>query len=203
MYHVIQGLLVGIASMAPIGMQNLFIINTALAQPLRRLFLTCMIVAFFDMSLSISAFFGMGALMDAFPTVKIIVLLVGGLIMGYMGYGIFVATPTIETVDTKIPISKIITMAFVVAWGNPQALIDVSMMIGAFRATLNQTEGLQFLLGVLLAALVWFNSLGLTIYKLSQKISISSLVWINRICGSVIVVYAIKLVYEGIKLLVA
>ena len=31
--YFLQGLLVGLATFAPVGMQNLFIINTALVQP--------------------------------------------------------------------------------------------------------------------------------------------------------------------------
>ena len=48
--YFLQGLLVGLATFAPVGMQNLFIINTALVQPVRRIILTLIILAFFDMS---------------------------------------------------------------------------------------------------------------------------------------------------------
>ena len=39
-----QGLVIGLAYVAPIGMQNLFVINSALAQPRRRALLTAAIV---------------------------------------------------------------------------------------------------------------------------------------------------------------
>ena len=55
--YFLQGLLVGLATFAPVGMQNLFIINTALVQPVRRIILTLIILAFFDMSLSAAAFY--------------------------------------------------------------------------------------------------------------------------------------------------
>ena len=45
--YFLQGLLVGLATFAPVGMQNLFIINTALVQPVRRIILTLIILAFF------------------------------------------------------------------------------------------------------------------------------------------------------------
>ena len=38
--------------------------------------------------------------------------------------------------DVNVPILKVITTACVVTWFNPQALIDGSMMLGAFKATL-------------------------------------------------------------------
>ena len=61
--YFLQGLLVGLATFAPVGMQNLFIINTALVQPVRRIILTLIILAFFDMSLSAAAFYGIGAVL--------------------------------------------------------------------------------------------------------------------------------------------
>ena len=47
MLYFLQGLTVGLAYSAPIGMQNLFIINSALNSRRRRAFLTALIVAFF------------------------------------------------------------------------------------------------------------------------------------------------------------
>ena len=58
-----QGLTLGLAYVAPIGMQNLFVIDSALTKPRRRALLTALIVLFFDVSLSLSCFFGIGKLM--------------------------------------------------------------------------------------------------------------------------------------------
>ena len=51
----LQGLTIGLAYVAPIGMQNLFVINSALTQPRRRALLTALIVIAFDISLAASA----------------------------------------------------------------------------------------------------------------------------------------------------
>ena len=57
----LQGLTIGLAYVAPIGMQNLFVINSALTQPRRRALLTALIVIAFDISLALACFFGIGA----------------------------------------------------------------------------------------------------------------------------------------------
>ena len=102
--YFLQGLLVGLATFAPVGMQNLFIINTALVQPVRRIILTLIILAFFDMSLSSAAFYGIGAVLEMWPLTKLIVLLFGGLLIVYMGFNIFKTEPDMRNVDTHIPI---------------------------------------------------------------------------------------------------
>ena len=54
----LQGLTMGLAYVAPIGMQNLFVINSALTNKRKRALLTALIVIFFDITLSLACFFG-------------------------------------------------------------------------------------------------------------------------------------------------
>lgn len=61
MSYFFQGLTMGLAYVAPIGLQNLFVINSALTQSRHRAFLTALIVIFFDISLALACFFGIGA----------------------------------------------------------------------------------------------------------------------------------------------
>lgn len=67
MAHYLQGLLFGLAYIAPIGLQNLFVINTALAQPRRRALRVAMIVTFFDISLALATFYDVGKLLTWLP----------------------------------------------------------------------------------------------------------------------------------------
>ena len=73
-----QGLTMGLAYVAPIGMQNLFVINSALTRTRRNALITAAIVIFFDIVLSLACFFGIGALMQAHPWLQTVVLGLGG-----------------------------------------------------------------------------------------------------------------------------
>ena len=84
----LQGLTMGLAYVAPIGLQNLFVINTALTQPKKRVYATALIVIFFDVTLGLACFFGIGALMKASIWLEMIVLLVGSLIVIWIGIGL-------------------------------------------------------------------------------------------------------------------
>lgn len=48
----LQGFMMGLAYVAPIGVQNLFVINSALTQKKSKAFLIALIVIFFDVSLA-------------------------------------------------------------------------------------------------------------------------------------------------------
>ena len=193
-----EGLLLGFAVLAPIGMQNLFIVNTALVQKVSRIVITILIVAFFDITLSVSAFYGIGAIFDIWPFLKGIILLLGGAVIFYMGYTVFNSEPQVSHMDTNVTIWNIVTTAFAVAWLNPQALIDVTMMFGAVKASIPEDAAIYFLLGYIVSAFAWFGTLSTIIHKLAKRIQISQLIWINRICGLILFGSGAKLFLDGV-----
>ena len=78
----------GLAYVAPIGVQNLFVIHSALAHPRRRALATAGIVIFFDVTLALACFFGVGVVMETFPVVRMAVLLAGSLVVLAIGVGL-------------------------------------------------------------------------------------------------------------------
>ena len=199
----IQGLTMGLAYVAPIGLQNLFVINTALTQPKSRCYLTALIVIFFDVTLGLACFFGIGAIMQASKILEMIILLVGSLIVIWIGLGLVRAKDTMDT-STKvdIPILKVITTACVVTWFNPQALIDGSMMLGEFKATLPAGTDFFFVGGFASASVLWFLGITTIISLFSAKFTDKTLRVINVICGAVIIFYGFKLLWTFIQMIV-
>lgn len=193
----LQGLSLGLAFLAPIGMQNLFVINSALSHTFDRALATSLVVVFWDISLGVTCFLGAGALMDAFPWLKKIMLGLGGILVIYIGIGLIRTKASLDGGnDVNQPFLKIIVAAFVVTWLNPQALIDGTMMLGAFRATLPTGGDLPFILGFTSASFIWFNGLAIASNLLGAKINTCALTWLNRLCGVVIICYGAKLLYD-------
>ena len=197
----LQGLSLGLAYVAPIGMQNLFVINSAASQKFGRATATALIVIFWDVSLGLACFLGIGALMQALPWLQKIILGVGGLLVIYIGVGLVRAKADLSGgKDVNQPLWKIAGSAFIVTWLNPQALIDGTLMLGAFRASLPVGGGSYFIIGFASASFIWFGCLSVLVHLLGSKINNRVLVWINRICGAVIIVYGIKLLFNLIKM---
>ena len=200
----LQGLTMGLAYVAPIGLQNLFVINTALTQPRKRVYATALIVIFFDVTLGLACFFGIGALMQASVWLEMAVLLVGSLIVIWIGIGLLKSKE--ESLDTgkdvNIPIAKVVTTACVVTWFNPQALIDGSMMLGAFKATLPEGTDFFFVGGFASASVMWFLGISTIISLFSAKITDKTLRIINIVCGIVIIFYGLKLLWSFIQMVI-
>ena len=199
----LQGLTMSLAYVAPIGLQNLFVINTALTQPRKRVYATALIVIFFDVTLGLACFFGIGAVMSASPWLEMAILLIGSIIVMWIGQGLVRAKDTLDTsTDVNIPIAKVVTTACVVTWFNPQALIDGSMMLGAFKATLPEGTDFFFVGGFASASVIWFLGISTLISLFSAKITDKTLRVINIVCGIVIIFYGLKLLWSFIQMVI-
>lgn len=202
MHIYLQGLTMGVAYVAPIGLQNLFVINSALTQRRSRVYLTALIVIFWDISLGVSCFLGAGALMQAVPWLQKVILAVGSLIVIWIGIGLLRSKASLEGGrDVNVPVWKLITSAFVVTWLNPQAIIDGTMMLGAFRATLPAGTDVPFICGFGSASVIWFLTVSTLVSLLGSKFNEKVLNVINKVCGAVIIFYGLKLLYSFVQMM--
>ncbi|MBT1169852.1 MULTISPECIES: LysE/ArgO family amino acid transporter [Bifidobacterium] len=233
----IQGLTMGLAYIAPIGMQNLFVINSALTRTRRNALITALIVICFDMALSLSCFFGIGALMQAHPWLETIVLGLGGLVVVRIGMGLVLpkrhgsgkeadgngraeavsgttastqpaiaarADASAAVAPTAAPAQHLgmhgllstIGTACAVTWFNPQAIIDGTLMLGAFAATLSAGQTTPFITGVETASVLWFLGVTLIVNAFAHKFSPKIIDVLNRVCGGVITLYGVKLLVD-------
>lgn len=192
----------GLAYVAPIGLQNLFVINSALTHTRRRALLTAWIVIFFDVTLALACFFGIGAVMERYQWLQMVILCVGSLIVIYIGIGLLRAkAEEIDRSKTTDSIRKTISSACVVTWFNPQAIIDGTMMLGAFHVTLPAQQSIPFISGVGIASCLWFTGITLAISLFSDRFNAKTLRMINLVCGVIIIFYGCKLMWNFIQLL--
>ncbi len=203
MEYLFQGFLLGLAYVAPIGMQNMFVINTAATKTRLKAYQVALTTVFFDIALAIACFFGVGLLIDKFELLKYFIMAVGSVAVIYIGISLLKSTPSFDdSVDVNKPYIQILTTCFVVTWLNPQAIIDGSLLLGGFRASLPVEFSYLFILGVCIASATWFLGLATVVGSAKKVINEQVLKGINIICGSIIVIYGIKLGYSFIKLII-
>lgn len=192
----LQGLALGLAYVAPIGMQNLFVINSALTQTRLRALVTALIVIFFDVTLALACFFGIGLVMQKYPPVQLGILLLGGLVVVYIGVSLLKSSVRQIGGAQQMPLGKTMWAACVVTWFNAQAVIDGTMLLGAFKASMTEAQSLHFLFGVLSASCLWFITLAMVVSLAGSLVTPRVLGVINKICGAVIAVYGLRLLWH-------
>lgn len=192
----LQGLALGLAYVAPIGMQNLFVINSALTQTRLRALVTALIVIFFDVTLALACFFGIGLVMQKYPPVQLGILLLGGLVVVYIGVSLLKSSVRQIGGAQQMPLGKTVWAACVVTWFNAQAVIDGTMLLGAFKASMTEAQSLHFLFGVLSASCLWFITLAMVVSLAGSLVTPRVLGLINKICGAVIAIYGLRLLWH-------
>ena len=177
-------------------MQNLFVINSALTQTRLRALLTALIVIFFDVTLALACFFGIGLVMQKYPPVQLGILLLGGLVVVYIGVSLLKSSVRKIGGVQQMPLGKTVWAACVVTWFNAQAVIDGTMLLGAFKASMTEAQSLHFLFGVLSASCLWFITLAMVVSLAGSLVTPRVLGVINKICGAVIAVYGLRLLWH-------
>ncbi|WP_300766976.1 LysE family transporter [uncultured Bifidobacterium sp.] len=242
-----QGLGMGLAYVAPIGVENMYLANSALRQSRRRAVVAMVIVLLFDLSLSASAFWGMGVILERHNGLDAAVRLLGGLLVIGMGAALAFSSlrSSRDTVSrrhvhdeartsrgaatTAQPrprllgsagrswsmlssawairhprvswMASTIATAFAITWCNPQAIIDGTLMLGAFRSTLSASQAPVFLLGIMLASCLWFSLLTLSMMLVGDHINGTVTTILNTACAVVMMAYGLHLIVQFLQMM--
>ena len=178
----LRGILIGFAFVAPIGMQNIYMFNNALSNKMSKALLYNFLVWFCDALFSFAAFYGIGALTS------------------YIGFNIIRSAKqtAIGSDSKKQTLKQALMTALIVSWGNPQAMIDGTMMLGASRATLTFEQSILFITGVITASFIWDHGITIGFNLLRDKLPKKFLLAINLISGIIVAVYGLYLILTGI-----
>lgn len=183
-------------------MQNLYVINSALCRKRSQMYMVVFTTIFFDISLSLACFFGIGFLMNKFPLFKLIILLVGSITIIMIGIQLIKSSPSpYSSINIEKNFIQTTISCFLVTWANPQALLDGTLLFGVLSTTLPSHMTSYFIFGVCLASFMWFFCLGSIVSIFRKSFNEKTLKIINMVCGSVIIYYGIKLAYNFLKLI--
>ncbi|BES65676.1 LysE/ArgO family amino acid transporter [Gottschalkiaceae bacterium SANA] len=201
MSFILQGFVLGISYVAPIGMQNLYVINTGLRKRPKDAFLVSMIVIFFDIALALLCFYGIGGVLQKYQLLKQGILLFGGVAVAAIGFNL-IRSKIEEDQEVKLDesVPKIIASAFLVTWANPQAIIDGTLLFGGFRASLPTQAINSFIIGVALASFIWFMGLAIATTLFKKNFTTRILKGINVVCGGILMAYGMKLILSFIAM---
>lgn len=199
---ILKGFTIGLAYLAPIGMQNLYVINSAICRKRSQMYMVVFTTIFFDISLSLACFFGIGFLMDKFPLVKLIILLVGSITIIIIGIQLIKSNPSLDSsINVEKNFIQTALSCFLVTWANPQALLDGTLLLGGLSATLPSHLTSYFIFGACIASFMWFFCLGSIVSIFRKSFNEKTLKIVNVVCGSIIIYYGIKLAYNFFKLI--
>lgn len=200
----LRGMLISIALVTSIGMQNLFVFNNALGNKLRHSLVYALFVWIADTTLTVIAFLGMGALIAANDTARLIIMAIGGAIVVWIGVNIIrgAKAAVIGSEHDETTMKAAFVGAWVVAFANPQAIIDTSLMLGALRGTLANWQVAPFLLGVITSTALWFFGITIVLGLLKDRLPKKLLMWVNILSGAIVTGYGCVLIFQVLQAII-
>lgn len=194
---IFQGYMLGLAYLAPIGMQNMYVINTASKSTGRRVFQIALIASILDVLLAITCFYGIGLILERFEFFKTAMLGIGSVVVLLIGLKlVFSKVTLLGESEEEYGIGKLAAMLFAVTWLNPQAVIDGTFLLGGFKALLSPAESPFFIAGVAIASVSWFFGLSYGVYGLKRFMTAKVLRMVNIACGAMLLFFGLRLGLE-------
>jgi len=196
---IIKGIIVGIVISAPLGPLGILTIQRTINKGLLSGFISGVGAAFADIIYAAIAGFGISIIANFLETNQLIIRVVGGILIAGVGIRIFYSNPVKQIRKQRAQKTNFISdfiSSFLITITNPLTVI----VFGAAFAGLGLKESnsgsvvTYALIGVFSGALLWWGGLTVLVNIFRKKIRLRNLWWINKITGSLIVVFGIIII---------
>lgn len=192
----LAGLLLGLAMILPIGMQNLFVLNQGLLNGFPRVLFAIVGTSFSDTLLILLGAAGASALLATLPGLRAALIVVGVAFLTVLGILSLISRPERVEVMHVAGRRAILLQAVGVSLLNPHAVLDTVGVIGGAIAAQAAGERMFFALGAITASWVWFLGLGIGASVFEARLTRSVRLWIQRASGVLMLVFAARLALE-------
>ena len=196
----LYGFIIGIAISAPVGSVGICIVHKVMTKGKNPAFFIALGSLTVDTLFGIIALFSLQAINTIIVENNKILGLVSGIILIYVSIKIFFAKTQedikYDNIDTRI---KDFGIGFILTITNPITAIAILGLLAWFGVGNNKISFFPstiLILGLITGLVFWWSTLIKLAFYFKNKIKINSLKIINQICGSVIFVLAILVLFR-------
>lgn len=197
----IKGFLIGLSIAAPVGPIGILCINRTLSAGLMVGVLTGLGAATADAIYGCIAGFGLVAVSKFLLSQQIIIQLVGGAFLLYLGVKTLLRSPQARTItDQATTWWQDFSSTLFLTLTNPVTIIAflaIYSSLGIVESGASYTEAIVIVLGVFLGSLAWWCALSTSISLIRHKLSEITLVWINRLSGLMLMGFGVFAFISG------
>ncbi|MGH3090404.1 MAG: LysE/ArgO family amino acid transporter [Gammaproteobacteria bacterium] len=189
------GLLFGMATAFPVGVQSFVVMNQGLAAGYPRVFFGIVTASCCDTLLIILGASG-ASLALAAPGSREVLICVGAVFLLVMGVIALRSSPEDGEVQGLARPVAMVAQTAGVSLLNPHAILETVGVLGAAIAAQNAGSRIEFAAGVISASWVWFLMVGLGAAVLQRWLTGTARLWIQRVSGVLMLALAGLLALE-------
>lgn len=201
----LAGLTLGLALIAPIGAQNVFIIGQGLAVGWPQAGWAVIAAGSCDTLLILAGAAGASSLLTGFPMLRAVLLLAGTLFLGHLGLQSWRSNTTTLSLEAAevLSVTKLIRRTMAVSLLNPHAILDTVGVIGAAVASQPYDSRVLFASGTVSASWLWFLLLAVGGATARRHLTPYKALWVERISGTIMILFGVFLLHEFIQIVIA
>jgi len=196
---LLNGFILGLSASIPLGPIGIICIQKTLNKGHLSGLVAGAGAAFADMFYAILAGFGVTFITNFIEEQQLIIRILGGLILLYLGYHIFSTNPAIQIRKKHINknfFGDFISIFFLTL-SNPMTIFFFGAAFAGFGIVKEQSsmaELLQLIGGVFAGAFTWWFILTTFVNIFRKKFRLRRLWWINKIAGSMVIIFGIVII---------
>ena len=195
-----QGVLIGFSIAAPVGPIGVLCIRRTLAEGRLTGFLSGAGAATADAVYGAVAAFGLAALSDLLLQQQIVLRLVGGLFLLYLGLRTLLSKPVVTAARASVNTASLAAAylsTLLLTLTNPMTILSFLAIFAGFGAVGGNSgrnfTAITIVAGVFLGSLMWWFILSLLAGLFHKFLDGPRLIWVNRFSGMVILIFAITI----------
>jgi threonine/homoserine/homoserine lactone efflux protein len=198
--YLIRGFIIGFSIAAPVGPIGVLTIKRTLTEGRISGFVTGMGAALADSAYGAVAGFGLMAISSFLISQELIIKLVGGLFLCYLGIKSFLSKPATKeaTVVSKGLLNNFIS-TFFLTLTNPSTILSFIAIfagLGLASTTADYFSSMAIVFGVFMGSAVWWFLLSSIVSLYRHKITSDRLVWVNRLSGLILGSFGLFALYS-------
>lgn len=204
LFDMLHGFLVGICASAPLGPVAILVVQKSLSKGHKSGFVSGLGATVADTTYAMIAIFALAFVQKFIDDHQSLILLVGGVILVLVGVSMAFSNPFKNKKRRKRDMTaspKDFGQAVAMAFSNPGAVF-VMLALFAFFGLANDAPHTwrvaPIILSVSAGSVTYWFCMSWLISRFSNKISMKTVVWINRITGAIIVIVGIALFGQGL-----
>lgn len=203
-YIYIKGIVIGVIVAAPIGAVNIMCIRRTLVHGQLPGLATGLGAALADTILGAIAVFGFGYVITLLDEHRVMVALIGAALLVLFGvYTVAHKPPAITVEPDSMSLAGDFTSAVALTVTNPITLFSFLPILAGFGIVRNETIDLRdwlLIAGIMTGSAAWWVSVVMLIGLLRRRFTPTTLVWLNRITGGLILFCAVYLLVVAVRI---
>lgn len=200
---ILHGIFLAFGLILPLGAQNIFVFNQgANHKSIKRALPVILTAAICDTLLITLAVTGVSLFLNTFPTLKLLIYIIGFIFLIYMAYTIWNEKPANDQGFNALSPKKQIGFALSVSLLNPHAIMDTIGVIGTSASTYEGTDKLAFTVTCIMVSWCWFFMLaiiGKAVGNIDNNGKIT--VYINKISALIILIVSVLILINIYKMI--